>query len=146
MQYNLKETKMNEKLIRAMKKLHSEFGMQELCTAINMLSDREVWDAMDARQREQFFRDECKTLGLTIEDHVNSLYVKEFKTDVSNGQPNPYFMFWKQRNSDNQKAGIEFGHWHMNRKWDKEYPPTEYCYYGPVEHRKLMKKYVSQMK
>jgi hypothetical protein len=137
---------MNEKLIRAMKKLHSEFGMQELCTAINMLSDREVWDAMDAKQREQFFRDECKTLGLTIKDGGNALYVNEFKTDISNGLPNPYFMFWKHRNSDNQKAGIEFGHWHINRKLEKEYPATEYCFYGPVEHRKLMKKYVSQMK
>jgi hypothetical protein len=140
---------MNEKLIRAMKKLHSEFGMQELCTAINMLSDREVWDAMDAKQREQFFRDECKKLGLTIKEGTRGghcLYVEEFKTTITNTEPNPYFMFWRERNSDNQKAGIEFGHWHMNRKWDKEYPPTEYCYYGPVEHRKMMKKYVSQMK
>jgi hypothetical protein len=139
---------MNNKLIRTMTKLQSEFGMQALCDAITLLNDREVWDAMDSGQREQFFRDECKKLGLTIVEGSggHALYVKEFKTDVHNGEPNPYFMFWRARNSDNQRAGIEFGHWHMNRKWDKEYPTTQYCYYGPVEHRKLMKKYVSEMK
>lgn len=140
---------MNDKLLRAMTKLHTEYGLQPLCQAINMLSDREVWDAMDAKQREQFFREECKNLGLTIVEGTrggHSLYVKEFKTDINNTEPNPYFIFWRERNSDKQRAGIEFGHWHMNRKWDKEYPTTEYCYYGPVEHRKLMKKYVSQMK
>ncbi len=138
---------MNDKLVRAMKKLYAEYGMQPMCEVINMLSDREVWDAMDARQREQFFRDECKNLGLTVEEGKggNALYVKEFKTDLGNGEHNPYFMFWRERTSDKQSAGIEFGHWHMNRKWDKEYPPTEYCYYGPVAHRKLMKKYVNQM-
>ncbi|MEN9296040.1 MAG: hypothetical protein RJA42_306 [Bacteroidota bacterium] len=131
-----------------MKKLYSEHGMQELCNAINMLSDREVWDAMDAKQREKFFRDECKKFGLTIVEGrgANCLYVEEFKSEFHNGEVNPYFMFWKERNSDNQKAGIEFGHYHMNSKWDKEYPRTEYCFYGPSEHRKLMKKYVSQMK
>jgi hypothetical protein len=137
---------MNDKVIRTMKKLHSEFGMQALCDAINLITDREVWDAMDSQQREQFFRNECKNLGLTIIEGGNSLSINEFKRDPLNGEPNPYFMFWKSRNSDKQLAGIEFGHWHMNRKWSKQYPTTEYCYYGPAEHKKMMKNYVNEIK
>ena len=91
-----------------------------------------AYEAMTNEQREQHFRDYVKHLKLTIgEENDYCIYVKEFK-DLQKMHldcPNPYFMFWKASTDDKErKAHLEFGHWHMNRKWDKDYPTTEYCF------------------
>jgi hypothetical protein len=133
------------KLANQIEKLYDKYSEQEVLDAINYLSDKSIWTNMDSKQREEFFIDECKNLGLSIRNETNAIYVEEFRAQVT-GNKNPYFMYWKARNSDNSKGGIEFGHWHMNRKWDKEFPVTEYCFGGPREQRAMMKKYVEERK
>ena len=132
-----------EYLANQIQKLYDKYSEQEVLDAINYLSDKSIWTNMDSNQREQFFIDECKKLGLTIRNEINVIYIEEFRPQIT-GNKNPYFMYWKARNSDNSKGGIEFGHWHMNRKWDKEFPRTEYCFGGPKAQRAMMKKYVEE--
>ncbi len=94
--------------------------------------DIAAYDAMTNEQREQHFRDYVNKLELTIgQENENCIYVKEFKDlqKMNIDCPNPYFMFWKASTDDKErKAHVEFGHWHMNRKWDKEYPTIEYYF------------------
>jgi hypothetical protein len=134
---------MINKLANQIEKLYEKYSKQEVLDAINYLDDKSIWTNMGSKQREQFFIDECKKLGLTIRNEQNAIYVEEFRPQVI-GNKNPYFMYWKARNSDNHKGGLEFGHWHMNRKWDKEYPTTEYCFGGPNTQRAMMKKYLEE--
>ena len=133
---------MNSKLLTQVKKLYNEYGYYDLKCALAKFEDKEVWNNMDHQQREDFFVEQCQDLGLTIKESEGGLTLTVVDFVKKQDHPNPYFMFWRQRNSDGQKAGIEFGHWHWNRKWDKQYPHTEYCFYGPKAHRQLMEKYV----
>ena len=104
--------------------------INEIQSQEHIRKDIAAYDAMSNAKREQHFRDIVKHLELTIgEENENCIYVKEFKDlqKMNIDCPNPYFMFWKATTDDKErKAHLEFGHWHMNRKWDKDYPTTEY--------------------
>jgi hypothetical protein len=134
---------MNIKLVNAIKKLQTQYSTQEFFDAMNYISEQTIWDEMDDKQREQFFRDECKKLGLTVLDKQSTLVIKEF--EIVQNTLNPYFMFWRSRNSDEGRAGIEFGHYHMNPKMYKQYPATEYCFGGPKQQRAMMKRYADEL-
>lgn len=105
---------------------------EEIDSQVQSRKETAAYDDMSNQQREQHFREFVKRYKLSIgEETDDCIYVKEFKDlqKMNLDCPNPYFMFWKAPTDDKQrKAHIEFGHWHMNRKWDKEYPRTEYYF------------------
>jgi hypothetical protein len=139
---------MDQKLVNKVRKLYEQHSQQQVQQAIDYIAEQQVWTNMNSQQREQFFRDECARLGLTIYegtgDPARCLFVTEFKDKTT--QVQPYFMFWRESTSHKDAGHIEFGHWHMNRKLEKEYPGTEYCYGSPKEQQAMMQKYVNQLK
>jgi quinol monooxygenase YgiN len=142
---------MNIKLIAQVRKLYEQHSEQQVLQAINYITEEQVWEAMDSQQREQFFRDQCKNLGLTVVEGTGNparcLFVEQFKVaENSDHTTRPYFMFWRESTSHNSRGHIEFGHYHMNRKLDKQYPGTEYCHGGPNQQRALMKQYAEELK
>jgi len=142
---------MNTKLIAKVKKLYEQHSEQEVAQAINDIREQQEWEAMDSQQREQLFRDQCKKLDLTVVEGTGNparcLFVEQFKASQhSDHTTRPYFMFWRESTSHQNRGHIEFGHYHMNRKLEKQYPGTEYCYGGPNQQRAMMKQYAEELK
>jgi hypothetical protein len=148
---------MKSALDKQMARLFEKHGEQEILDSLErakpVFND---YQQLTAKEREKHFRDTCKKLGLTVQEASNgypALNVKEFielnKKKMSTDHPQPYFMFWLERESKSRDPGcnaaIEFGHWHSNKKWNKQYPHTEYCYGDKQAHEELMAKYVNEM-
>jgi hypothetical protein len=137
---------MNTKLVAKVKRLYEQHTEQEVLQAIDWISEQSIWDNMACTQREQFFRDQCKKLKLTVYEGTGSparcLFVEQMR---SHDGIAPYFMFWRESTSHKDRGHIEFGHYHMDRKLEKQYPGTEYCYGGPKEQARLMKHYADQI-
>ena len=139
-----------QKLINKVRKLYEQHSESEIQQAIQYIQDENIWQAMDSQQREQFFRDQCARFGFSILEGTRNparcLFVEEFKkAQTSNHPTKPYFMFWRASTSHQGRGHIEFGHWHMDRKLEKQYPGTEYCYGGPKEQQALMEKYAKEI-
>jgi hypothetical protein len=123
---------MKKQIANLLEKYTADDLIEEIGIQDKKRKDIAAYEKMSSAEREQHFRDYVKLLKLTIgEENENCIYIKEFKDlqKMNIDCPNPYFMFWKEPTDDkSRKAHIEFGHWHMNRKWDKEYPTTEYVF------------------
>jgi len=138
------------KLVPKIQKLIEQHSKQEVLDAISFINDLEVWQGMSSQQKEDFFRAECAKYGLTIFEGTGNpaqcLFVQQFKDIQDPTHPTqPYFMFWRSSNSHKNSGHIEFGHWHMDRKLDKQYPGTEYCYGGIEQQQAMIQKYVNQI-
>lgn len=121
----------------------------EINSQVRGRAEQAAYDIMSNQEREEHFRNYVKRLKLTIgEENEDCIYVKEFKElrKLNLDCPNPYFMFWKAPTDDKQRqAHIEFGHWHMNKKWDEDYPRTKY-YYRKDNIEQAMSLYADELK
>lgn len=142
-------------MIKQIDRLLDKYSVAEIINCATEQAQRrhdiETYDQMNAQQREEHWVHYVEDiLGLTIDtgrsqgrqQDIQCLFVKEFKDLQKQGLvcTNPYFMFWRESTSHKSGGHIEFGHWHMEKKWYKEFPGTEY-FQGKLEQERMMNRY-----